>query len=340
MLKKKSLALTFGMLLTTLISCGAAAAAEYNWRFAHEEYNGSMQDVYVKEFVKLLHKKSGGRINVEVYPVGQIGDATQQCELLQNGGLEFAIISPGNTGTIVPENQLFSLHFLFSEDMNKTMELFRTSKALNEMLSAKYKRRGIKVLAYWQEGFMQWTSNRPLRSPEDFKGLKFRTMPSPMIVAAYKAYGANPTPLAYLEVYSALQLKMIDGQENPISAIEESKFYEVQKYLTEANSNIYVTATCVNPDFFEGLPADIKKIVLETVEEMRPRSKKIVDNLNGAALKKIQSVSKIKVEKLTDKERSKFAKASKSAYDVYKKMVGKDGAAILDKLMEEIAAMK
>ena len=75
----------------------------YNWRFAHEENNGSIQDVYVKKFKEVIERRSNGKINIDIYPVGQIGDATQQCELLQNGGLEFAIISPGNTGTIVPD---------------------------------------------------------------------------------------------------------------------------------------------------------------------------------------------------------------------------------------------
>ncbi len=108
-----------------------------------------------------------------------------------------------------------------------------------------------------------------------------------MIVAAYEAYGANPTPMSYTEVYSGLQLNMIEGQENPISAIHSSKFYEVQDYLTEANSNVYVTATCVNPTFFNGLPEDIQQIILETVEEMNPRAYEIQDELNGGALDKI-----------------------------------------------------
>ncbi len=324
-------------------AAGAAAAPAqagetYTWRMAHEEYNGSMQDVYCQEFAQKLNEKSDGRITLDIYPVGQIGDATQQCELLQNGGLEFAIISPGNTGTIVPENQLFSLHFLFSQDMQKNMAIFENSVALNEKLNEKYLEKNIQVLAYWTEGFMQWTSNKPLHSPADFKGLKFRTMPSPMIVAAYEAYGANPTPMPYLEVYSGLQLNMIEGQENPISAIEESKFYEVQKYLTEANSNIYVTATCVNPKFFEGLPADVQNIILETIDEMRPRSLEIVDELNGAALDKITAASDITVEELTEEERAAFEAAAQSAYDKYREMVGPDGAAILDELIKEVEA--
>lgn len=312
----------------------------YHWRFVHEENNGSIQDVYAKKFKEVLEEKSNGRVILDLYPVGQIGNATQQAELLQNGGVEFAIVSPGNTGTMIPENQLFSLHFLFSEDMEKNKEIFKTSKALNEMLSEKYLDKNIKVLSYWTEGTMEWTTNKPVNTPDKWKGVKFRVMPSPMIVASYEAYGSNPTPVPYMEVYSGLQLNMIEGQENPISAIEEMKFYEVQKYLTLASSSLYVTTTSVNPNFFNGLPEDMKQIVLETVEELQDFSFEAQAELNGGALDKITQKSNIEVVKLTEEERELFRKASKSAYDRYVRMVGADGEAILNKLMEEVAEIE
>ncbi len=332
--------------MAMLVGCAAPAAPaaqtqeKYNWRLAHEEGNGSVQDVYAKRFKEVLEAKSGGKINIDIYPVGQIGDATQQCELLQNGGLEFGIISPGNTGTIVPENQLFSLHFLFSEDMNKNKEIFKTSKALNEDLTAKYLEKDIKVLSYWTEGAMEWTTNKKATTPDEWKGLKMRTMPSPMIVASYQAYGANPTPLPYMEVYSGLQLNMIEGQENPLFAIEEMKFYEVQKYLTLGSSSLYVTTTAVNPKFFEGLPKDIQQMILDTVEELRDESFDIQEKLNSAALDKIKAKSSIAIDVLTPEQREVFREASKKAYGDYVKMVGASGETILNKLIEEVKAIE
>ena len=159
-MKRKILSLLMaGAMVMSLAACGGSdsatteAAGEgsaveeegtssegetYHWRMAHEEYEGDMQDVYCKEFIQKLNEKSGGRITVDLYPVGQLGDAVQQCELLQNNALEFAIISPGNTGTIVPENQLFSLHYLFPQDWDKTLEVLKTSEALNVDLAQKY----------------------------------------------------------------------------------------------------------------------------------------------------------------------------------------------------------
>jgi TRAP-type C4-dicarboxylate transport system substrate-binding protein len=143
-----------------------------------------------------------------------------------------------------------------------------------------------------------------------------------------------------MEVYSGLQLNMIEGQENPISAIEEMKFCEVQDYLTLGGSSLYVTTTAVNPQFFDGLPADIQQMILETVEETRDFSFQAQADLNGGALDKITATTDVEVVYLTEEERAQFKEASKAAYQVYKNMVGEKGSAILDKLMEEVAAIE
>ena len=354
MRKLTSLFVILTLMITLLVGCAPKAPTAptvptttsdkkqevVTWRIAHEEIDGSVQDLYSKRFKELIEKKSNGAVKVDVYPVGQIGDATQQAELLQNGGLEFGIVSPGNTGTIVPENQLFSLHFLFSDNMDKNAELFKTSKALNETLSKLYLAKNIKVLSYWTEGSMEWTSNVEVNTPAKWKGLKMRTMPSPMIVAAYQAYGSNPTPIPYMEVYSGLQLKMIEGQENPLFAIEEMKFYEVQKYLTLASSNLYMTTTSTNPKFFDSLSKDQQQMVLSTIEELRPESFAIQAKSNGAALDKIKAKSGIKIVELTKEEREAFRVASKSAYDKYAEMVGPKGKEILLQLQAEAKALQ
>ncbi len=349
-MKKRVLGLLLVVALFSMLfaGCGGDSGQQasgdgeetYNWRFVHEEPVGSVQDVYVNKFVEVLNEKSDGRINVEVYPVGQIGDATQQAELLQNGGIEFAMVSPGNTGGLIPENQLFSLHFLFPDDIEKTKEVFKTSKALNEMLSADYLKKNIKVLSYWTEGFMHWTSSKPVNTPEQFKGFKMRTMPSPMIVAAYEAYGANPTPVPYMEVYSGLQLNMIEGQENPLQSIDEMKFCEVQDYLTLAGASLYATTTSCNPQFFDGLPKDIQDIILETADEMADYGMKIQDEMNSAAFERIKDTTDVTVAELTTEEREAFRKASMSARDKYVEMVGPRGKEILDKLVKEVEAIE
>ncbi|MHB1392136.1 MAG: TRAP transporter substrate-binding protein DctP [Clostridia bacterium] len=233
----------------------------------------------------MIEKKSNGKIKIEIYPVGQIGDATLQAELLQTGGIEFAMVSPGNTGTIVPENQLFSLHFLFSDNMDKNAEIFKTSKALNETLSNIYLDKNIKVLAYWTEGAMQWTTSRAVNTPAMWKGLKMRTMPSPMIVAAYQAYGANPTPVPYMEVYSGLQLKMIEGQENPLFAIQAELNGAALGKIKE-KSNIAIAE--LTPEEREAFRAASKSAYDEYVKMVGPKGEEILKQLQ-AEVKVIES---------------------------------------------------
>lgn len=347
-------ALLFGILLVVVafsVACGSSSssgegqsesgneeteAKTYDVKMVIEEIPGSVQDMYAQKFKEVLEEKSNGRFTIDVIPVGQLGTAVEQAELLQNGAIEFAIVSPGTTGTLVPENQLFSLHFLFTDDMELNQEILDTSKALNEKLTEIYLDKNIKVLSYWTEGAMNWTSNKPLNKPEDFNGFKMRTMASPMIVASFEAYGANPTPVPYMEVYSGLQLNMIEGQENPLFAIEEMKFYEVQDYLTLSRHSLYVTSTAVNPEFFNSLSAEDQQLVLDTVEELKPYSFKVQNDLNKERLDNIKQDSDIEIVELSEAERDSFKEASKSVRDVYLEDAGEKGKEILELLEQEI----
>lgn len=308
----------------------------YVFRFVHEEGPGSVQEFYVKKFAELMNEKSDGKVRIEIYRVGQIGDALQQAELLQNGGIDFAIVSPGNTGTLVPENNIFALHFLFTDDLALNTKILKESKALNNLLSKRYLEKDIKVLSYWQEGFMQWTSDRLLNSPEAFKNLKIRTMQSPILLASYEAYGATPTPMPYLEVYSALQLKMIDAQENPLASIEEMKFTEVQDYLILSAPSMYVTTTAVNPEFFDSLPEEYQNLILSVVEEMHYEAFEIEQGLSKNALEIIRESTDVEIIELSEEQRNAFREKTSYAYDKYVSMYGDSAKEILDMLVQEV----
>ena len=328
-----SLALACLMVMPLLAGCGdnntpAASGSDnsgdtttYSWKMAHEEYDGDMQDVYCKEFAQKLSEKSNGRITLDIYPVGQIGDALQQCELLQNGGIEFAIVSPGNTGTVVPENQLFSLHYLFPSDWDKTLEVLQTSEALNTMLGQKYLDKNIQVLQYWTEGAMWWTSNKSMKDPSAFKGLKFRTMQSPMILAAYEAYGANPTPMSFSEVFTGLQQNVINGQENPPTLIYASGFQEVQKYLTLDNHVHNFLAVLTNENWLNSLSADDQQLVKDCVAEMVTTQRSMELEDNDAVVAKLQDAG-MEVNELTDEQYQAFVDAVQPMYDEYKQQWG------------------
>ncbi|HKK14768.1 MAG TPA: TRAP transporter substrate-binding protein DctP [Gammaproteobacteria bacterium] len=320
------------------MSAGAAHAAQYHWRFALEEIKGSVQDHYAQQFKKLIERRTHGKVQVTIYPYGALGTSSDLTEQVQNGILQFAFASPGHLGSVVPESQIFSLHFLFPKNEDAIEKILSSSPALYNELGKAYLDKQLKLLAIIPEGWMVWTSNKPLRTPADFKGFKIRTMVSPLVLADYRAYGANPTPMAYSDVYSGLQLHMIDGEVNPVFAIEEMGFYEVQKYMTFAYHLPFVTTLVTNPQFFDGLPKNLQQTVLDVKKQLDGYIFKVQKRLNKKRLKIIQKKSDIKTLYLTDAERAAFRKDALPVRKQYVKLAGPRGKKILNTLEQEIAA--
>lgn len=346
-LNKKKLFLVVSALVLSmiLVACGSESTGldgeeTYNWKFVTEEQQGQVQYEYALELANRLNEKSDGQINIEVYEFGGLGSEVNQVELLQSGGVEFAIVSPGFTGTMVSEGQLFALHFLFTDDMELNQQILNESEALNVHLTEKYEQFNIKPLAYWTEGAMQWTGDRPLTTPEDFNGFKMRTQTSPLILRSYEAYGADPTELSWGELYTSLQQGVVQGQENPIFFIEDANFHEVQDYMMISEHNIYVAMTTVNTDFFAGLPSGIQDLIVETVDEMRPVAFEMQERMNDELLGAIESNDRHPTEiiQLTAAEREAFRVAALPVRDFFIDEVGEDGKKILEMLIEEIEA--
>ncbi|UFT99010.1 DctP family TRAP transporter solute-binding subunit [Radiobacillus kanasensis] len=311
------------------------------WRFVTEEVKGQVQYEYAAEFAKRMSEKSDGKITIEPYEYGGLGSETDQVELLQNGGVEMAVMSPGFTGNMVKEGQIFALHFLFPDSVEKTQEILNTSKALNEDLVARYEEYSITPLSFWTEGAMQWTSSSPLQEPADFENFKMRTQTSPLIIKSYEAYGAEPTPMSWSELYTALDRGTVEGQENPIFFIGDASFNEVQSHMTISNHNNYVAMTTVNTEWYNGLPENVKKLVDETVQEMQDWVFEEQKTQNEEWLEKIKNNEEhpTEVVELTEEQRAAFKELALPVRDYYKKEVSTVDGAILDKLLEEIKAV-
>ncbi len=343
MIKRLAVLTLIALIGLMALGCGSESNQSDNkdlkvWKFAHEEVNGSVQDKYAAKVKEIIEEKSNREITVEVYPVGQLGDGTNQVELLQNGAIELAINNPGAVGTIVPESNIFSLHFLLPIDMEKTREVLNTSKAIDK-LNDIYYANNMKVLDWFPEGHMMWTGNKAIRTPEDFRGFKIRTMASPITIACYEAYGANPTPIPYMEVYSSLQLKMIDGQVNPLFAIEEMKFYEVQDYLMLSKQEVFVGTFVANRNFWDSLSKEEQALIEEASLEANAYIFDVQEKLNSDRLETIRNKSDIEIIELTDEERKAFREASKPVYEKYKKEYGSQAEEILNLLQKDIDAI-
>lgn len=253
--------------------CGSGAAEPRTqalvWRFAIEESKGGVQHRYAMRFKELVESRTDGRVEVVVYPVGTLGTSTQITEQLAMGVLEFAMASPGSLGKFIPQLQVFLLHFVFPERPGELRQVLADSR-LTTAIDPLYAAKGLELMALFAEGQMAWTLKDAVRTPADFAGVKMRVMTSPILLAAYGAYGASPTPMPYAEVYSGLQLNMIDGQVNPVFAIERQKFHEVTDWLVFPGHAAFITTAAANQAFLEGLPDDLRTIVTDTFRELGP----------------------------------------------------------------------
>ncbi|MGM8212906.1 TRAP transporter substrate-binding protein DctP [Virgibacillus sp. W0430] len=304
-------------------------------RFAHEEGPGDVMDLYVNKFKDILEEKTDGRIAVDVYTYGQLGTNVDLLKSLESGAIEFSISSPGITGSIIPENQLMAIPFIFSDSMEVNKKVLDESVALNETLAKQYESKGIQSFNYWTTGFMHWTANKPLKTPEDMKNFKMRTMASPLLIESYKVMGANPTPTDAGEIYTSLQMKMVEGQENALFYTYNNNFHEVQDYLMLSGHHIYTTVTVGNKDFFESLSSEDQQLIQDTLNEVTDWVYSVVDEEEQKALKGLQEAD-IEILELTSEERAAFKETSLGARDVYVEEVGGDAQVILETLEKEI----
>jgi tripartite ATP-independent transporter DctP family solute receptor len=324
-----------GAVMATVMS--QAAMAE-EWKFAIEEIEGSVQDAYAQEFKRLIEEKTGGDVTVTIYPYGALGTSADLTELVTQGAIQFANASPGHLGTMVPEIQVFSIPYLLSKNNEVNKEVLTNSDVIYGELQQDFNDKGLQLLTMYPEGDMVWTTNKEIRSPEDFDNFKMRTMVSPMLVAAYEAFGASPTPMPYGEVYGGLQLKSIDGQVNPIFAIEEMKFYEVTDYMIWAGQQQFTTTVVTNSDWYNAdLSDENKQILDETIAELADYIFKVQDEYNKERLEKIKAAKPdMKMIELTADERQVFQDRAQQVRDAYVEMVGDEGKDVLDKLQAEI----
>ncbi|MFW5815447.1 MAG: TRAP transporter substrate-binding protein DctP [Wenzhouxiangella sp.] len=299
------------------------------WRFALEEIEGSVQDAYAQEFKRRIEARSDGAVTVEVYPYGSLGSSSQITEMLQSGALELAFASPGHLADAIPEVGIFTLHFVLSDD-NAVNRQVLSDPELHALLQPSYRDEDLELLGVVQEGWMVWSGDRALRSPADFEGFKIRTMTSPILVESYRAYGANPTPMPYSEVYSGLQLGQIDGQVNPIFAIEEMSFYEEQDYLTAGRHAQFVATLAASRSWFESLDEPKRTMIEEVRDELVEWIDREQQRFNAERLDTILEAGGTQWVELDEDERDAFRQASLGVREIYVEQAGERGREVLD----------
>ncbi len=315
----------------------SSAAQAETWRFALEEIEGSVQDMYAQKFKELVEQRTDGDVTVQVYPYGALGTSQDLTELTANGSLQFTFASPGHLATMVPEMGVFNLPYILSQDNEVNKQVLTEGDVVYNDLAPALEDKNLKLITMFPEGEMVWTANKEIRSPEDMAGFKMRVMTSPILTEAYRSMGASPTPMPYGEVYGGLQLGQIDGQVNPIFAIEEMKFYEVQDYMIFAGQQQFTTSVVANQNFYEGLPDERRAMLDEVTTELVDYIFKLQDQYAEERLAKIKEAKPdIEVIELTEEERAAFRERAMSARDTFVDMTGESGKEVLQALQSEI----
>lgn len=229
------------LLLGSMASSHAAEIRERTLRFAFQNVKEHPQGQGAQKFADLLTESSGGKIKVRLFPGGTLGGDVQTVSALQGGTLDLTVLNSGILAAQAKDFAMLDFPFLFNnvEEAHAVID-----GPVGQKLAAQLDSKGLVNLGYWDLGFRNITNSKhPINRLEDMQGLKIRVIQSPIYLETFSALGANPVPMAFPEVYTGLEQRTIDGQENPFTVIEGSKFYEVQKYLS-------VTGHIFNPQSF------------------------------------------------------------------------------------------
>lgn len=291
-------------------------------------------NVAMEHFGKLVKEKSNGELEVQVFPASQLGSERDFIEGLQLGTLEMTLTSTGPLGSFVPEVKLFNLPFLFTtrEEAYKILD-----GDIGAEISAKAEKIGVRNLGWYENGFRHITNNvRPIEKLDDMKGIKIRVMEDSLFINSMKALGASPTPMAFGELYTALEQGTVDGQENPLVNINASRFYEVQKYLAITGHFYSPAVLLVSENFFKSLTPAQQKVITDCATEARDYER----NLSIEGDKVMEAKLAEDGMTVTHPDKAAFVKAAAPVYATAAEAIGggdaKKGEALINRTLKEL----
>jgi C4-dicarboxylate-binding protein DctP len=301
---------------------GPAAEAQTIIKFSHVVAPDTPKGKGAEKFRELAERYTGGKVKVEVYPNSQLYKDKEELEALQLGAVQMLAPSLAKFGPLgVREFEVFDLPYIFPD---KAALRRITEGPVGKSLLDKLEPKGIKGLAYWDNGFKIMSANVPIRKPDDFLGLKMRIQSSKVLEAQMKALGALPQVMAFSEVYQALQTGVVDGTENPPSNMFTQKMHEVQKHATLSDHGYLGYAVIVNKQFWDGLPADVRSGLEKAMAEATTYANDIAQKENDDSLAAIKAAGKTEFHQLTPSERASWIKALRPVHKEMESRVGKD----------------
>jgi len=328
-------------LIFPLAACGSDSASteasngsesgiqELEIKLSHVAADNTPKGLAALKFKELVEEASDGKIEVKVFPSGQLYGDHDEIEAVQAGNVQMIIPAAAKLSGFEETFEIFDLPFLFKNEEH--LQAFEDGEGGQQLLST-LEEYGMKGLAFWPNGFKHITNNKvAIDEPSDLKGLKIRTHGGQIINEIYDAMGAASTKIAFNETYQALQLGTIDGQENSVVNIETQKYGEVQKYLTLTSHTRSEYVVVTNKKWWDGLNQETQQLLIDAMKAATEEGRKQVENLETSSLEKKKSEGKMEIIELTDVQKEEFKKAVQPVFD---KWAAKMNQEIINKAIE------
>ena len=309
-------------LFACAVSLGAYAQQPIVIKFSHVVAADTPKGKAAEMFAKKAAELTGGKVKVEVYANSTLYKDKEEMEALQLGAVQMLAPSLAKFGPLgVKEFEVFDLPFIFNgyDDLHKV-----TTGAVGKQLLAKLEPKGIRGLAFWDNGFKSFSANSPIKTPADLKGKKMRIQSSKVLEEQMRSVGSMPQVMAFSEVYQALQTGVVDGTENPISNLYTQKMHEVQKHLSLTEHGYLGYAVITNKKFWDSLPTDIRAKLDDAMAQATRYANQIAKVENDSSLEAVKKSGKTTVYVPTKEERLAFKKAMVPVHQKMESRVGKE----------------
>lgn len=315
-----------------LAGCGPARAVDNeHWtpeerivlRFSHVVAENTPKGIAARRFADLAREKTGGRVEVQVFPNGQlVGDGEAEIRALLKGQIHLIAPSTGKLAESFPVWQVFDLPYAFPDQRAVTEAI---EGPIGEKLFLDLQRRGMKGLTMWDNGWKQMTSSvRPLIHPADFAGQRFRTQPSKILAEQFRVLGATGMAIPFDRTYLALASGNVDGQENTASNIYSKKFHEVQRYMTLSNHGYLGYVVITEASFWGHLPPDVRSALEAALAETTQWLRQNADRLNEEDLVRISASGRVEIHQQTEAEREAWQKALQPVYELFAQEIDRE----------------
>lgn len=310
------------------------AAPTYSFKLAHAMMENTPQHKGALKFQELVAEKTNGQVEISIFPAGQMGSDPEVAEMIQTNAIDCAIIPTAKLSGFYAPLQIIDLPFLFpSKEVTYSV---LDSAEFKDMLFGPMVDLGFHGINFWESGFKQITADKEIKTPEDLSGLKMRVMESPLLIAQYKAFGANPVAIDFSETYNSLQQGAADGEENPLNSIVNMKFYEVQTNMTISNHGYLAYALMFSNDAWNSMSEELQNAITEAADEAVKYERQCNAEMEAGYIKTIEE-SGTAVYRLNAEEMDAFAAVVKPVHEEFRDVIGSD---VLDATYALVEAAK